>query len=192
MNLNDINLLVISGPSGSGKGTLITKCLHENSNLTVAISATTRPPRKNEINDKDYYFLSDDQFDQYIKEDKFVEFCKVHQYRYGTLKDELVRITKLNKIVLLEIDTKGAQKIKDSIKSAIFVFIAAPDLCILKQRLLDRKTETLVQIQKRLKTAEQELTQIEHYDYVIINDIVNTAYFELEKIIKNSFIERSA
>ena len=188
MKLNNINLIVISGPSGSGKGTLINKCLQDNKNLTVAISATTRPPRKNEINAKDYYFLSDEEFDQYILEDKFVEYCQVHQYRYGTLKDELVRITNQNKMVLLEIDTKGAEKIKNSIDSAIFVFIAAPDLTILKNRLLDRNTETLVQIEKRLTTAEQELKKIEHYDYVIINDIIDNAYLELTKIIKKSFI----
>lgn len=191
MSMNNINLIVISGPSGSGKGTLINKSLQDNSNLTVAISATTRPPRKNETNAKDYYFLSDEQFDQYVKEEKFVEHCQVHQYRYGTLKEELVRISNQNKIILLEIDTKGAQKIKNSIKSALFVFIAAPDLSILKDRLIARNTETLAQIEKRLNTAEQELTQIEHYDYVIINDIIEFAYFELEKIIKNSFIERS-
>ena len=188
MNLNEINLLVISGPSGSGKGTLIKKCMNENSNLTVAISATTRPPRKNEIDAKDYYFLSDEQFNNYVKEDKFVEYCQVHQYRYGTLKDELVRITKQNKIVLLEIDTKGAEKIKNCIQTALFVFIAAPDLTILKNRLLERNTETLEQIEKRLTTAKQELKKIEHYDYVIINDIIKNAYLELTKIIKKSFI----
>jgi guanylate kinase len=188
MKLSNVNLIVISGPSGSGKGTLINKCLQNNQSLTVAISATTRPPRENEVHGQDYYFLSDKQFDQYITEDKFVENCQVHQYRYGTLKEELVRLASQNKVVLLEIDTKGAQEIKKSIDSAIFIFIAAPDLDILKNRLIERKTETLAQIEKRLQTAERELTQIELYDYVIINDIIEIAFFELKKIIKNTFI----
>lgn len=190
MNLSDTNVLVISGPSGSGKGTLINKCLLENENIEIAISATTRPPRNSEVNGRDYYFLSNEEFDIHVKNDNFVEYCNVHTARYGTLKQELFRINQSNKIVMLEIDTMGVQKIKPILKNATYVFIAAPDLNELENRLILRKTETKSQIKTRLNTAREELKRIELYDYVIINGIIEDAYFELSKIIKNSYISR--
>ena len=190
MNLNDVNLVVISGTSGSGKGTFIDKYCYLNKNVKIAISATTRPPRKDEAHGQEYYFLSDKEFDLHIENKNFIEYCQVHHYRYGTLKTELFESIEQKKNLVLEIDTLGASKIKKLLPNSLFIFIAAPDLNSLEKRLISRKTETKDQINKRLKTAETELTKIELYDYVIINDIIDNAYLALEKIINKRFALR--
>lgn len=190
MKLNDINLFVISGPSGSGKGTLINRYLKENSDIEIAISATTRAPRKGEVHGKDYYFISEKEFNDHISNGDFIEFCDVHKHKYGTLKQELERISNQKKIIFLEIDTIGAQKLKNILTSATFIFITAPDLKELENRLILRKTESHEQIKIRLETANNELKRIELYDYVIINDMINTAYFDFSNIIKKSFFSR--
>ena len=181
------NIIVISGPSGAGKGVLIETLLKRVEGLVLAVSATTRLPREHEQDGRDYYFLSQEQFDTYVNEGKFVEFCPVHDCFYGTLIAEFERIHEQGKIALLEIDTQGAAKVKQRYPGAFTVFIAPPDLDILKQRLLLRGTETTQQIERRLKTAEQEMKKIGDYDFVLINDKIDDSSAGLCGLVQKRF-----
>ncbi len=184
---NKKKLIVISGPSGVGKGAIIKSLLNNVQTLGLAVSATTRPQRAGEVDGKDYYFYSQDNFDKDIKNDAFIEWCHVHGNRYGTLKSEIDRLNNLTMIGLVEIDTEGANKIKQSFPEALRVFIAPPTLAILEERLKKRKTESWEEIKKRVNHAKVELNEIEHYDYVIINDTILDSSKEIEEIIKKSF-----
>ncbi len=161
-------LIIISGPSGAGKTTLIDQVLESIPNITCAKSATTRPQRHTET-DADYYFLSDEQFDQKIKSDAFVEWCNVHQNRYGTLKEEVVNHLQNGKHILLEIDVQGTRKVQDKFPEVIKIFIAPPSIDALRQRLIDRKTDSQDVIEARLNVAKKELESIDEYDYIIEN-----------------------
>ena len=186
-NKNDVDLVVISGPSGVGKGVIIKQLLDQCSFLHLAVSATTRSSRKHEVEGIDYYFLSDQAFDKSIKQDDFVEWCQVHKHRYGTLKNEFSRIKALNGISLLEIDVVGALKIKQLYPQALIVFIAPPNLTELKKRLQIRNTESDKDVAIRLKTAEKELLKINSFDFLLINDIISNSINELNLLIKNSY-----
>jgi len=184
---NRKKLIVISGPSGVGKGAIINSLLNNVRTLGLAVSATTRAQRAGEVDGKDYYFYSPANFDNAIKNNEFIEWCHVHGNRYGTLKSEIDRLNNLTMIGLIEIDTEGANKIKQSFPEALRIFIAPPTLAILKERLKKRKTESSEEIEKRVNHAKVELNEIEHYDYVIINDKIFDSSKEIEKIITKSF-----
>ncbi|MBH37878.1 guanylate kinase [bacterium] len=180
-------LIVISGPSGVGKGSVIKELLSYLETIELAISATTRKKREGEEEGKDYYFFSDDIFDKAIKNDEFIEWCIVHGNRYGTLRKEIRRINNKNKLGLVEIDTKGANKIKTSFPDALQIFISPPTIAVLEERLKRRKTESKEDITKRISNAKEEIKKIKHYDYVIINDSIFDSSKEIEEIIRKRF-----
>ncbi|MBR3524173.1 MAG: guanylate kinase [Bacilli bacterium] len=176
-------LIVISGPSGAGKGTICEQ-LRKNKNIWISTSMTTREPRGQEKNGKEYFFVTKEEFEQRIKDDKFLEYAIVHNNQYyGTPKDKIEE--KLNKgyDVILEIDIQGALKIKEKIAEAICIFIMPPSMDELKTRLINRHTESKDKILERFKTAYNEINEVTKYNYVVVNDLVKNATKKVEGII---------
>ncbi|RAP34314.1 guanylate kinase [Candidatus Marinamargulisbacteria bacterium SCGC AG-439-L15] len=182
------HLFIISGPSGVGKGTIIKGVLKEIPELHLAISATTRPARETEVYGKDYFFLTNDEFDKKIEENAFLEWCPVHNYRYGTLKEELTPRLNKGENIIIEIDTEGAKKIMKNCPESISIFIAPPKNIsnqTLLNRLSKRNTESKEEIQNRMKKVSAELADMDQYDHQVINDKVNEATKTLVNIILN-------
>ena len=179
------DLIIISGPSGSGKGTIVNELLNRNDSIFLSVSATTRSPRKNEIDGVNYYFISKEEFENKIESNEFLEYAKVHHGNYyGTLKDKVIDEINKGVDVILEIDIEGAIQIKNTMPEAIFIFIMPPSMKELKRRLISRNTETKEQIVDRFKSAYQEINEVSKYNYVVINDEVSNAVSKIEAIIK--------
>lgn len=177
-------LIVISGPSGAGKGTICNELKKNNKNIWISTSMTTRKPRKNEMNGLDYYFISKEEFEKRIEEDKFLEYAIVHNNDYyGTPKDKINERLISGYDVILEIDIQGALKIKDIVKEALFIFIMPPSMKELKERLTKRGTETEEKILERFKTAYKEINEVTKYNYVVVNDEIEKATNKVEAII---------
>jgi len=176
-------LYIISGPSGVGKGVVIAHFLQRTKNIAIAISATTRPPRKGERNNIHYYFLTKEDFKEKISQNAFLEWCLVHENYYGTLKSEVDRISSLGKDAILEIDVQGAMKIKEKHPDATLIFIAPPDYAALESRLRSRRTDSEENVNKRLSAARVEMASKSNYDYVIVNNEIDTTTQQLETII---------
>lgn len=177
-------LFVFSAPSGSGKTTIVRKLLREFDDLVFSISATTRKRRGNEVEGKDYFFISEDEFKRKIENDEFIEWEKFYDYYYGTLKSFVDKQLEQNKSVLLEVDVKGAVRIKKKYSNSVLIFIAPPSKEVLKQRLINRKTETAEDLQKRIERAEMELEYKDKFDYVVINENLDKAIEEVKEIVK--------
>lgn len=177
-------VIIVSGPSGVGKGTVLQKLLVEADNVELSVSATTRPQRPNEENNVDYVFLNDDEFDSFVESDAFLEWCNVHQHRYGTLSEVVERRTQDGKNVILEIDTKGALKVKQKMPEALLIFIMPPDMDELRQRLEKRNTESQDIIEKRLNEAKNEIEDSKHYDFVIKNYTIPDTVAQIKRIIE--------
>ncbi|HHV46179.1 MAG TPA: guanylate kinase [Tissierellia bacterium] len=177
-------LLVISGPSGSGKGTVCKKLLERNEKLVFSVSATTRKPRPGEIDGVNYFFIDDKKFDEMIENNKFLEYASVHGNRYGTPVDFVMNEIEKGEIVILEIDVQGAIQIKEKYKEAVFIFLVPPSMNELKNRIVKRGTESQEDIDLRLKNALNELKFVDKYDYIVINDEVDEAVSKIEAIIK--------
>jgi len=178
------NLYVISGPSGVGKDTIINEYLKNNEGI-LSISATTREPRIGEVDKKDYYFLSTDTFEKWIKEDNFLEYAKYNNNYYGTPKSLVEENLKKGVNVFLIIEVQGALQIKEKIKDSILIFIMPPSLDELKKRLINRNTDSKEMIENRLKIAEKEIDLSSKYDYIITNNKINTSVEKLKMIIDN-------
>lgn len=179
-----LELLVISGPSGVGKGTIINRLISNHPTLSLAVSATTRQPRTGEVDGTHYYFMNDDEFDHAIQNELFIEWAPVHQYRYGTLRREVLRIQNSGKLPLLEIDTDGAMQVKKNFPKATLLFIEPPSLQSLIDRLYQRGTETDDQISRRVQVAQIELSRKAYYNFVVVNDIVENAVTSVLEIIE--------
>lgn len=178
------NLIVISGPSGCGKGTICEKVLQENNNIMLSVSMTTRKPRAKEKDGVDYYFVSKEEFEKRIKDNKFLEFAKVHNDNYyGTPKDKVEEALEKGVDVILEIDIQGAKLVNELMKEAIFIFIMPPNMRELKRRLIARNTETKEQIVERFKKAYQEINEVSKYNYIVINDDLELAVKKVESIL---------
>ena len=176
-------LIVISGPSGAGKGTIVKELLKEE-NMWLSISATTRARRISETEGVDYYFLDDDKFQQMIAEAAFLEYAEVHSHKfYGTPKEPILNKLENGIDVILEIDIVGATRIKDAYPEAIFIFIVPPSMKELKKRLINRHTESKDKIIERFKTAYKEINEISKYNYVVVNDKVPIAVSKVKAII---------
>ena len=178
-------LIVVSGPSGVGKDTIVSKYLEKNSNTYLSVSCTSRAPREGEVDKKDYYFISKEEFEKRIKEDNFLEYATVHHENYyGTPKDEVEKKLVKGIDVILEIDIQGALKVNNAMPEGIFIFIMPPSMRELKRRLIKRNTETKEQIIDRFKKAYQEINEVNKYNYIVINDDINRAVEKIEAIIK--------
>lgn len=177
------NLIVISGPSGAGKGTLVDFLKKERSDIALSISATTRPPRSGEQEGASYFFLSDEDFDVLIKEDGLLEWAQVHLHRYGTPKAFVLDKINQGLQVILEIDVQGALQVRARYPEAKLIFIEPPSLEVLEGRLRNRATELEDAILKRLSNARLEIEQKIEYDYVLVNDNLEKAKQELLDIV---------
>lgn len=177
-------LLVISGPSGVGKGTILKRLLQLEPDCCFSVSATTRSPRPGEIEGVDYHFVTQEQFLEWVDEDRFLEWNKHMGNFYGTLKDDVKRSLEKKRHVVLDIDVKGALEIMDKQEDFVSVFIAPPSWEILEQRLRDRGTETEQQIRGRLLTARSELKLLRRYQYLLVNDRVEPAVQKLRSVIE--------
>ena len=176
-------LIIVSGPSGSGKST-VTKIVKDKLNIPLSISATTRNPRDGEIDGKDYFFLSKEEFKNKIANDECYEYAEVHGNYYGTLKKTVEENLDKGLNVILEIDVQGALIAKEKKKDAVLVFFRTKDMDILEKRLRDRKTDSEEVIQTRLKNAETELKYEDKYNYTIINENLDDSIQELIDIIE--------
>jgi len=176
-------IVVISSPSGTGKTTICHRMLKRHSDFTFSVSATTRPPRKNEKNGSDYYFLTDGQFDRLKRKNEFAEWANVFGFRYGTLKSDINKALRYDKVLLCDVDIQGGMSIKKKFKDAVSIFIIPPSLTELKKRLFKRRTESPGQKELRLKTALDELRYWKYYDYVVLNDDLKAAAEEVDMII---------
>lgn len=166
-------LLVIAGPTAVGKGTVARRILETNSDIVLSVSATTRQPRKGEVDGESYFFLSDAEFDRLIESGEMLEFAVVHgTHRYGTPRQPVLAAIEAGKNVLLEIDIQGASQVKEQMPEAITVFIAPPSWEELVRRLEGRGTEDSVEMERRLATARIELQAQGQFDHVVINDDV--------------------
>lgn len=177
-------LVVVSGPSGAGKGTICKDFLEKNKEAFLSISATTRKPRPGEVHGTHYYFLEEDNFKQMINEGGFIEWAQFCENYYGTPKKAVTEKLESGNDVILEIEVQGAMKVKEAFPEAVLVFVLPPSMSVLRERLTGRGTETPEVIEKRLNTALWELTIAEKYDYILINDDVTAASKRLEGIIK--------
>lgn len=178
------NLFIVSGPSGAGKST-ICRLVRKMLNINLATSATTRKPRKGEINGADYYFLSVKEFEEKLKNGDFLEYAKVHENYYGTLKSEVENRLLNGENVILEIDVQGGLQVKDVYKDSNMIFFKTPTLEDLEKRLRGRKTDDEETIQLRLKNSLKELEFESKYDISIVNYTVEKSCEELINIIKS-------
>jgi guanylate kinase len=180
------NVFIISAPSGSGKTTLIALLLTENPSLSFSISHTTRPPRPGERDGVEYFFISEQKFEQMIREERFVEWAEVHGHFYGTSREMLVQPEKENRDVILDIDVQGAAQVRQKMPEAISIFILPPSYEALKTRLLTRQKDKQEVMLKRLENARKEIRRYSEFDYIIINDDLETASKSLSSIIDSS------
>ena len=176
-------LFVLSGPSGVGKGTLREHALNNAPNLKYSISCTTRKPREGETDGVEYRFISHAKFQEYISQGLFLEYAHVHEDYYGTLKSDVMSELEIGHDVLLEIDVQGALTVKEIMPEAVLIFVAPPSVEVLTQRLTGRGTESSSSLEVRLSNALKEIALKDKYDYVIVNDDLDSACEELKKII---------
>jgi guanylate kinase len=179
-------VFVITGPSGVGKGTLIRTLLQRVPELELSVSATTRPPRPGEQDGVDYHFLSDAEFDRHVLEGDFLEHAGYSGRRYGTLRSELERRLAEGASVVLEIEVQGARQVKEKMPEAKRIFIAPPSEEALRTRLVGRGTDDDEQRERRLATAKSELAAQDEFDTVVVNDRLEDAADDLERVVKRA------
>ncbi|NMD00440.1 MAG: guanylate kinase [Bacteroidales bacterium] len=180
-------VVIISAPSGAGKTTIVKNLLEQFPQLEFSVSACSRPQREGEKNGIDYYFISVQEFQQKINENKFIEWEEVYPNRYyGTLKEEIERIWNKNHIVLFDVDVKGGINLKKIFQNnAISIFISPPSIEILKERLINRGTENEESLKMRVEKAAYEMTFAKQFDYIVVNDNLSIAIEEIKEIVKS-------
>lgn len=182
-------LFVISGCSGVGKGTVLKEFMNRNSEeFMLSVSCTTRNPRPGEVNGVNYFFLSREEFEQCIKEDKFLEYAQFAENYYGTKKKFIKQKFDEGMNIILEIETQGALQVKAKMPESVLIFIAPPDVKELENRLRGRCTEDEETIQKRLAAVKIELERSKQYDYIVINDDIQRAVEEIESITRKELV----
>ncbi|MBQ1248590.1 MAG: guanylate kinase [Selenomonadales bacterium] len=178
-------LIVVSGPSGAGKGTICKRLLEKNPNLGYSISATTRAPRTGEVNGVNYWFLSKEEFQKMIAEDGLLEWAEVYGNYYGTPAQKVRDSLAEGKNILLEIDTQGAALVRKKFPEGVYIYILPPSLEELKRRIIGRGTDSAESIERRLSCAREEMgCASEQYNYLVLNDEVELAVERVETIIE--------
>jgi len=175
-------LIVISGPSGAGKGT-VCKALLEKNDFWISVSATTRSPRNGEIEGINYYFLTKEKFLEQIASEDFLEHAQVYGNYYGTPKSEVLKVLEGGRDVILEIDIQGALKVKRAYPDGLFIFILPPSMEELKNRITNRGSETPESLITRFTSAHKEISFVSKYDYAVVNDTVDNACEKIQSII---------
>mgnify|MGYP002795102692 CR=1 FL=1 len=176
-------LIVISGPSGAGKGTICKALLEKHKDIHLSVSATTRNPRQGEVHGINYYFLNKDEFLKKVEEDDFLEWAEVYGNCYGTPKSNVQELLDSGKDVILEIDIQGALKVKENTEEGVFIFILPPSMEELKARIIKRGSETPESLKTRMESAYDEISFASKYDYAVVNDEVEDAVKKIESII---------
>lgn len=184
--LNDLKkgeLIVFAAPSGAGKSSLIKEIISNNENIELSVSATTRSPREGETHGKDYFFITDNEFNDLKKKEAFIESADVHGHQYGTLKAFVKEKLENNISVVLDIDVQGFIQISNSIKEVISIFIIPPSLDELKKRLILRGLDADDVINRRMENAIKELKHAKNFDHIVLNDDFNRAFNDITSII---------
>jgi len=176
-------LIIISAPSGTGKSTLCKKLMRHFPDACYSVSVTTRNPRRGEVEGRDYFFVSENEFKQKIRRGELAEWAWVHGHYYGTPRDFLERNLAKGRDVILDIDVRGAMKLKKEYPEAVFIFLAPPSFSELERRLKRRRRNNEATIRKRLTNARWEIGQIGNYDYLVINDRLVDALKQLKSIV---------
>lgn len=177
------NLIVISGPSGAGKGTICKALLEREDNLYISVSATTRSPRAGEVDGVNYYFLTQEEFKKKVDNNEFLEWAEVHGNYYGTPKFNVEEMINEGKNIILEIDVQGALNVKKNCEDGVFIFILPPSMEELKRRIIARGSETPESLIKRFKTAYEEINYISKYNYAVVNDDLEEAVKKVQNIL---------
>ncbi|MFO7815377.1 MAG: guanylate kinase [Halanaerobiales bacterium] len=177
-------LFVLSGPSGVGKGTVLDSLMKDYDDINYSTSVTTRTPREGEINGDDYFFVSEDKFEKMKKKNKFLETAKVHGNYYGTPRHYVEECLSKGEDIILEIDIQGAKQIKQGFDDAVYIFLLPPNYEELKTRLEKRDSESPESLKRRLENASEEISEVENYDYSIVNDEVEETVEEVKRVIK--------
>lgn len=177
-------LVVVSGPSGAGKDTICNKVVEDSDNIWLSVSMTSRDPRAGEVEGKNYFFVTEKEFKERIKNGKLLEYTNYNGNYYGTPKDKLEDYLNNGIDVVLVIDINGAINIKKLVPSALFIFIMPPDMETLKKRLIDRKTETKEKVIARFTEAYNEVNNYNKYNYVVVNDKIENAVSKVKSIIQ--------
>ena len=176
-------LLVVSGPSGAGKGTICKALLNKNDQIKLSVSATTRKPRNGEVDGVNYFFIEKEKFTQMIENGEFLEYAQIYDNFYGTPKAAIMECLEKGQDVILEIEMQGASQIKEVCPDGVFIFVLPPSLEELKNRIVGRGTETAEEIEKRFSCAFDEINKIVDYDYFIVNDDVEKSVKQVVGII---------
>lgn len=179
-------LFIISGSSGVGKGTVIKEFLKKAENIFLSVSTTTRKPREGEVHGVNYFFVTKEDFKKSVQEENFLEWAEFGENCYGTSRDIVEKMLSSGKNVLLEIEVQGAKQVKEKMPEAVTIFILPPSISEIEKRLRGRGTETEEAISKRLKAIEFEMKEAKHYDYKVINDVVERAADEILKIYEEN------
>jgi guanylate kinase len=188
--INNVDMnIVVSAPSGAGKTTIIQRILSEDDRFGFVVSTTTRPKRNDEIDGKNYYYTTFDDFKDKINNDEFIEWAHIYENYYGTTKKEIDRIKSFGKIPLFDVDVQGAKNLKQYRIDAVYIFIIPPSLYVLRDRLRKRKTETEEQIEVRLANVLAELAEYKQYDYIIVNDSIEEACNDFRSIFRTELLK---
>lgn len=185
-------LTILSGFSGSGKGTVVRRLLEKYDNYAVSVSVTTRNPRPGEEEGKAYFFRSENEFQKMVKEDAFLEYASYVDHSYGTPRSYVEENMEAGKDVILEIEMQGAMQVKKKMPEALLLFVTPPSADELKRRLCGRGTETEEVIASRLKRAAEEAEGMEKYDYLVVNDTVEDCVDQIHSLIRNEHLKMSA
>ncbi|GAB4411442.1 MAG: guanylate kinase [Thermodesulfovibrionales bacterium] len=177
------NLFIVSAPSGAGKTTLCQRLTSVVHNIRHSVSYTTRPPRRDEVNGRDYNFIDEDEFRKMIEAGDFVEWARVHGHLYGTSRDRLEEMRDEGIDVILDIDTQGAKQMRNNCKDGVYIFILPPSMDALRERLEKRMSNSTEEIDLRMKRAREEIGEYKSYDYVIVNNDFDEALMELKAIV---------
>lgn len=183
--------IILSSPSGGGKTTIAKRLLEVRDDVGYSVSCTTRPPREGEVEGRDYYFRSRDQFEAGRKAGEFAESAEVHGHLYGTLRSEVDKVLKSGRHVVMDIDVQGTRQFKAVFPDTVLIFILPPSAEVLIERLKARKTESDESLIRRLRSAKQEMKAVDLYPYLVVNDEVESAAKAVSRIIDGKGVKSS-